>query len=195
MIRFNYRHRRAYNNTDGAFSVLAERLARRSVGAGRRRHASSHARLGVDAGAAQPQRASELGRQQRRAVHDHDRHRRQRRFDLQRSAAADCRATACGCRGDRRSRRTCRTRFRSASRQAPKAAGPAPADGRRRRARRPARPSEGHHDQRVGAEPDQSIELLGLQRRDDVAVLPAGDERLESAPGRPLAPLHFRAFG
>jgi hypothetical protein len=72
-IRFNYRHRRAYNNSDGAFSVpptgsLDDQWA---PAGGDTRHRP--ARLGLDAGAARPQRANELGRQQRLAVHHHHR--------------------------------------------------------------------------------------------------------------------------
>ena len=59
---------------------------------------------------------------------------------------------------------------------------------------RTRRTPEGHHDQRLGAEPDQPLQLLRLQRRDDLAVLPAGDERVEPAPGRHLAPLQLLAL-
>ena len=58
VIRFNYRHRRAYNNTDGAFSVSPSGSLDDQWAAGVERHAPSHARLGLDAGAAQSQRAS-----------------------------------------------------------------------------------------------------------------------------------------
>ena len=96
-IRFNYRHRRSYNNTDGAFSVspsgtLDDQWAPAGGDTRHRLRASA-----VDAGVSQSQRANELGRQQRIALHDHDRHRRERRFDLQRSpvpGAAQQRAPA-----------------------------------------------------------------------------------------------------
>ena len=50
VIRFNYRHRRAYNNTDGAFSVSPSGSLDDQWAAGRRRHPPSHARVGFDAG-------------------------------------------------------------------------------------------------------------------------------------------------
>ena len=130
VIRFNYRHRRAYNNTDGAFSVspsgsLDDQWA---AAGGDTRHRlrgsvstqalrNLNAQMSWDANSGAP-------------YTDHDRHRRQRRFDFQRSSARRRRATACGCRGDRPSPRTSPTRFRSASRRGPRAVVPAPADGR-----------------------------------------------------------------
>ena len=200
MVRFNYRHRRAYNNTDGAFSVSPTGSLDDQWGpaGGDTRH---RLRASVSTQAlAQPQRADELGCQQRRAVHDHHRHRRKRRFDLQRSPV-------------RRPRNSVRLPWRStlsanvsytipigrapalkrASRRGRTAGSPAVVAA----ARRWRWPRGGGGRQKgitfnVSAQNMMNrYELLGLQRRADVAVFPAGDERLESAPGRHLGPLQF----
>ena len=87
---FNYRYRRAENNTDGAFSVLADGSLDDQWSHASSDHAPPHARLGVDAGAAATSTRRSAGtRNSGSPVHHHDRYGRQRRLDLQRSPAAD----------------------------------------------------------------------------------------------------------
>ena len=56
-LRFNYRYRRTFNNSEGAFTPSPSGIARHRVGAVLRRHASPVARIGVEPGAAESQRA------------------------------------------------------------------------------------------------------------------------------------------
>ena len=174
-IRFNYRHRRAYNNTDGAFSVspsgsLDDQWAPAGGDTRHRLRASVstqamrnlNAQMSWDANSGAPYTITT-------GIDDNgDSIFNDRPFDVPRnSVRLPWRSTM--------SANVSYTIPIGKRARAAKAAGPARAGVRRRPARR--RTSEGHHDQRVGAELDEPLQLLGLQRRDDVAVFPAGDER------------------
>ena len=192
-IRFNYRHRRAYNNSDGAFSVspsgsLDDQWA---PAGGDTRHRmrgsvstqalrSLNAQVSWDANSGAPYTIT-TGIDDNGDSIFNDR-------PFRRAAQQRAAAVAIDVLRERLVHDSDRQGAGSGRRPAGRAA-----DGRAAAAARGGT-SEGHHDQRVGAEPDQSLELLGLQRRDDLAVFPAGDQRLESAPGRSLAPFQFLAF-
>ena len=116
VLRFNYRHRRAYNNSDGAFSVpptgsLDDQWAPASSDTRHRLRGSVstqalrnlNAQINWDANSGAPYTIT-TGTDDNGDSIFNDRPVRRR-------------ATACGCRGDRRCRRTCRTRFRSALRR------------------------------------------------------------------------------
>ena len=193
-VRFNYRHRRAYNNTDGAFSVSpsgslddqwgpagGDTWHRLRASVSTQAYRNLNAQMSWDANSGAPytittgidengdsifnDRPFRRAAQQRAAAVALDAFRQRVVHDSDRQAPPD----------------------RAPERRQPAAAaGRGGGGGPRRR-----RTSEGHHDQRVGPELHESLQLLGLQRRDDLAVFPAGDERLESAPGRHLGPLQL----
>ncbi len=160
----------------------AERVAGGSMGADLERHPPRHARLDLDAGPPEPECAGQPRRQQRIAVHHHDGLRRQRRLDLQRSAAADAAqqlapALARDAVGER------------VLHHSDRHAGGARRTRRRRARRRARRTLQGHHARRVDQQLHQPRELHRIQRRDDLGVLPAGDVGRQSAPGRFLIAL------
>ena len=187
VVRFNYRYRRAENNTDGAFSVsptgsLDDQWSYASSDIPHRMRGSVstqalrnlNAQISWEANSGAPYTIT-TGIDGNGDSIFNDRPLQTPRN----SARLPWRATLSG----------------NVSYTIPIGAPPGGEGGRRRRRaarRRAARrrwPSEGHHAQPVGAKPDQSRQLLGLQRRDDVDVFPAAHERVEPAPGRPVGAL------
>ena len=109
VFRFNYRYRRTFNDSDGAFMPSPTGSLDTEWAPSSNDTASPDPRLSVEPGPEEPQRATDSRQQQRRAVHDHDRSRRQRRFASSTTARSCSRAIPRGCRRERRCRPTSRT--------------------------------------------------------------------------------------
>ena len=183
MIRFNYRYRRAENNTDGAFSVsptgsLDDQWSSASSDIPHRMRGSVstqalrnlNAQFSWEANSGAPYTIT-TGTDDNGDSIFNDRPLQTPRN----SARLPWRSTFSGERVVHDSDRHPARRPRVAG----GGGGPRGAADRRGR-------QKGITHQPVGQQPDQSRQLLGLQRGDDVAILPAAHERVEPAPGRPV---------
>ncbi len=167
---------------------VANRYADHRMGSGARRTAPSHAGVDQQPGAPQSERVAQSGRQYRHAIHHHDGLRRQRRFDLQRSAARygkeHCQdRVAVDLVGERFlcSAGGCASRDRTT--------GTGESRGRAGAGSRGIAIS--NYIQRRDYKSYQSRELHRLQRRHDVAVLRAADCRGQPPKSRHERQLRF----